>query len=148
MIRLEAVTAENWKAVTELELFDHQKTFLPSNLYSIAEAQFYKDAQSKAIYVDSLGEKTLVGYALYGIDVATLECKLFRFMIAKEHQRKGYAKLALVRIIENLRKFHGAKCIFLSYQVDNEGAKAFYKQFGFVEKGMNAFGRIDAVLEL
>lgn len=144
MIQLKAITAQNWKAVAQLELKPDQLGFVPSNLYSIAEAQFYKEAQSKAIYADD----ELVGYTLYGRDYATLECKLFRLMIAKDYQGRGYAKLAIKEVIKDLKQRFKAKRVFLSYQVDNELAKTLYKRLGFIEKGLNELGRREAVLEL
>lgn len=42
-VRLAPVTVENWKACSALEPAPGQEEFLPSNLYSIAEAQFYAD---------------------------------------------------------------------------------------------------------
>ncbi|HRW06157.1 MAG TPA: hypothetical protein P5121_13725 [Caldilineaceae bacterium] len=67
-VRLAPVTVENWKACSALAPAPGQEAFLPSNLYSIAEAQFYADARSTAIYNET---EHLVGYALYGRDFAT-----------------------------------------------------------------------------
>lgn len=61
-LSFQSITAKNWQACTKLELNPKQKDFIPSNLYSIAEAQFYPKANSKAIYA---GE-ALVGYVLFG----------------------------------------------------------------------------------
>ena len=44
-IALKPVTVNNWKASIALELGPDQQNFVSSNLYSIAEAQFYPDAK-------------------------------------------------------------------------------------------------------
>ena len=49
-VRLEPVTVKNWKACIALELAPGQENYVPSNLYSIAEAQFYSGARSNAVY--------------------------------------------------------------------------------------------------
>ncbi|HET6446329.1 MAG TPA: hypothetical protein VFI27_17310, partial [candidate division Zixibacteria bacterium] len=67
-ICLEPVTGDNWKACIALELAPGQEYFVPSNLYSIAEAQFYAEARSSAVYNEN-GQ--LVGYVPYGRNVGT-----------------------------------------------------------------------------
>ena len=56
------INKNNWKQCVNLT--DKEDIFIASNLYSIAEAQFYPKANSKAIIVD--GE--MVGYIMYGED--------------------------------------------------------------------------------
>ena len=67
-VELKPVSVENWRACLDLALHPEQRGFVPSNLLSIAEAQFYPDAHSLAIYSK---ENELVGYALYGKDSET-----------------------------------------------------------------------------
>lgn len=45
-MHLKPVTASNWKACAGLELDSGQEIFLPGNLCSIAESQFYEHAKS------------------------------------------------------------------------------------------------------
>jgi 4'-phosphopantetheinyl transferase EntD len=44
-VKLKKVTADNWKAVVELELGAGQEDLVTSNLYSVAEAQFDPDVR-------------------------------------------------------------------------------------------------------
>ena len=130
MISLLPVTADNWKACANLALAKHQQNFVPSNLYSIAEAQFYPQARSRAVYADD----DLVGYALYGIEETTGHWKIFRLMIAEEFQGKGYGKAAMQVILEKLR-LEGAKVVLVRYNLENDVATRLYQHFGFVEVG-------------
>lgn len=94
-IYLRPLDANNWKSVANLELALTQANFVPNNLYSIAESQFYPHSRSRAIYSQSEG---LVGYALYGIDQTTGHWKVFRLMIDQRFQSKGYGKAAMLHI--------------------------------------------------
>ncbi len=88
MISLRDMTATNWKARANLAVAKSQEGFVPSNLYSIAESQFYQGSCSRAVYAND----ELVGYALYGIEEATGHWKIFRLMIDEKFQGKGYGE--------------------------------------------------------
>jgi len=141
-LSFQSITAKNWQACTKLELKPNQKDFIPSNLYSIAEAQFYPNANSKAIYAD----KELVGYVLYGQDLETKAWRLFRLMIDQSQQGKGYGKKAVQLVIKSLPK--SAKSLSLSYNPANQAAAKLYKSLGFEEQSINKKGNKEALLSL
>lgn len=141
-IVLRPVTAANWRACADLTISPAQAGFVPSNLYSIAEAQFYPDACSRAIYADD----TLVGYALYGRD-DTGAWRIFRLMIDRNFQGRGYGKAAVLRVIAALEHC-GASTISLSYEPNNHVAQKLYAGLGFIEEGVNEKGRMTARLTL
>ena len=143
IIRLEPITADNWKACIALELAPHQEGFVPSNLYSIAESQFYSGTMSRAIYNE---EEQLVGYALWGRDVLTNKWKVFRIMIDKSYQHNGYGKAAMQVIIEKIAQEPDGREILICYQNDNEVARKLYTQLGFVELEIDAVGKVTALL--
>ena len=144
-VELKPVSVENWKACLDLALHPEQRDFVPSNLYSIAEAQFYPDARSLAIYSK---ENELVGYALYGKDSKTQKWKLFRLMIDFNHQGRGYGEAAMRLIIERISECSDATDISLVYRDDNYAARKLYKKLGFVDQGVNEFGKRVAKLSL
>jgi diamine N-acetyltransferase len=72
---LKPITADNWQECIGLKVKDEQADFVPSNLYSIAEAQFYPQAAPLAIYNEQ--DQTVV-LVLYGIDVESGKWKIFR----------------------------------------------------------------------
>jgi diamine N-acetyltransferase len=49
-ISLQPITMNNWKVCANLTVHNNQQGFVPGNLYSIAEAQFYPEACPLAIY--------------------------------------------------------------------------------------------------
>ena len=144
-VYLQPVTATNWKACIALELAPGQENFLPSNLYSIAESQFYEQAKSKAIYNE---EHQLVGYALFGRDIFTHRWKIFRIMIDKFHQRKGYGEGAMREIIKRISKETDGHEILICYQDQNEAARRLYTKLGFIEQEIDAESKATALLEL
>ncbi len=74
-VSLHQITVENWKECAGLTLHENQRNFVPGNLYSIAEAQFYPEAPTRAIYNES---DEMVGFLLYGRDVLSGKWKIFR----------------------------------------------------------------------
>ena len=42
-VTLEEITGHNFEAFMEMELPDHQRDFIASNAFSIAQAKFYAD---------------------------------------------------------------------------------------------------------
>ena len=144
-IRLEPVTVDNWQACIALELAPSQEDFVPSNLYSIAEAQFYPEARSNAVYNEN---SQLVGYALFGRDVSRDKWKIFRIMIDKSYQSKGYGESTMRAVMGQIAKEPDGHEILISYQADNQAARMLYAKLGFVEQEKNAGGQVTALLKL
>jgi len=131
-VRLEDVTAQNWRAVVGLKLADGQQRLLASNVYSIAQSKFDPDACPRAIYAGD----TVVGFLMYDLpDVDDEEqvAAIYRFMIDAEHQGKGHGRAALQQAIAEIREIPGIRKIAISYLRNNPVAKQFYAGFGFVE---------------
>ena len=132
MISLRSVTVDNWKACANLTLGKGQEDFVPSNLYSIAEAQFYPGSRSRAVYTND----DLVGYVLYGIDENTGHWKIFRLMIDERYQGKGYGKKVMKLMLEDIRG-ENARVVLVRYSLENEIARRLYENFGFKEIDRN-----------
>jgi diamine N-acetyltransferase len=144
-VRLEPVTIENWKACIALELAQDQKNFLPSNLYSIAEAQFYEHARSRVICDE---HEQVVGYALFGRDIFTNKWKVFRLMIDKSHQGRGYGEYAMREIIAQISKERDGNELLICYQDANQVARRLYAKLGFIEQEIDVEGKVTARLRL
>lgn len=143
-VSLKPITAENWQECIGLKVKDEQADFLPSNLYSIAEAQFYPQAAPLAIY----GERDqMVGFVLYGVDVESGKWKIFRLMIDQAHQGKGYGRAAMEQVIGQLRAQPGCSEILIAYQTNNDAARQLYASLGFTEETVSD-GKVTACLNL
>lgn len=130
-VTLREITRDNIHPVLKLEVADGQKSFVASNAYSIAEAHFSEQAWYRAIYAGEIP----VGFAMLAMDRKDPEYHLWRFMIDKAHQGKGYGSQAMLQIIDFVKAQPGAEELTLSY-VPGEGCPApFYAKLGFEETG-------------
>ena len=124
-VRLSAITVDNWRECIELRVRDEQSELVPSNLYSIAEAQFYPDAVPLAIHND---EGQMVGFVLYGLDVISGKWKIFRMMIDHTYQGRGYGRAAMQQVITRLAAQQGCDEVLISYRPDNDAARQLVRQ--------------------
>lgn len=75
---------------------------------------------------------------------------IWRFMIDKNFQGRGYAKKALRLALDYIKTFPcgKARCCYLSYEPENTVAVRLYHSFGFVENGEYDGSEIVACLPL
>ena len=147
MIRLEKISGNNIWDILKLEVSDEQKTFVAANNVSIIEAFIALTSGGHAFPFGIYDDETPVGFCMigYGTDdswedapaVAKDSYNLWRFMIDRRHQRKGYGKAAMKLILDFIatRPCGPAKLCWLSYEPENTVAKALYSAFGFRETG-------------
>ena len=79
----------------------------------------------------------VVGFLMYCVEIDPPDKTLFwlfRFMIGKDHQAKGYGTTALQMAIDEIFT-KGAKCIRTMYKSSNYVAGKLYKKMGFIETG-------------
>ena len=146
-VELKDVTAENRKAVAALELDPAQEDLVASNAESLAEARFDRDARPRVVYAGGC----VVGFLMYdagAADEGPREAVIYRLMIDRRHQGKGYGRAALARALDEIRAIPRVRRVSISYMPDNPVAKPFYGSFGFVEVGLDEDGEMLAELEL
>lgn len=141
-IRLCPVTRDNWEAVIRLQVAPEQQGFVASNCYSVAQSFYEPGTVLLAIYAD----ERIVGLLMYGlIDEAMW---IWRLMIDRRHQRRGYGRQALVSLLQSLRAL-GYREVFISYEPDNAVAAKLYASVGFALTGArDAHGETVARIEL
>ena len=136
MIHFREITEENVFKVIKLSetLDDYQKTCVAPNAISLAEAYVSKRAWPRAIY----HHDELVGFIMLALHDDDIDINdqpsyyLWRFMIAKEHQNKGYGKAALDLIIEKAKN-EGQKYLYLSCETEGDMPYKFYIKYGFID---------------
>ena len=142
-IRFQDVTADNWEAVVDLELHDHQEDFVASNCYSLAESKFNSYAVPLAIYAGD----TLVGFLMYETWHAKGEPNtyfIYRFMIDRAFQNRGYGRRAMERLLRTFDQLETCRRIVICYIADNHRASRFYASLGFHEIGRADDGEMHA----
>ena len=130
-VTLREITADTVRAVCRLEVAPEQRGFVAPNAVSIAQAHFEPKAWFRAIYA---GEEP-VGFVMLSVDTETPAYYLWRFMVAAEHQGKGYGRRALDLVVEWLRDLPGATELLSSYVRGDAGPRDFYLGYGFEETG-------------
>lgn len=132
------INDENRDAVLGLSTREDQP-FCAPNDYSLEQAEECEEecpgvARPFAIYAD----ESVVGFCMFAIDPEEEDPDdrywLWRFMIDKNQQGKGYGQAALSEIIKYFRNI-GADTLFLSTEPENECGVHIYHKAGFVETG-------------
>lgn len=131
-IELRKVDEHNWREVIALEVYAHQADFIASNLRSLAESYVNPggcEHHPLAIY----DEGKAVGFALYVCDDEDSRVQwIKRFMIDKNHQRRGLGRAAMTGLIKLIRELDGCREINLMVNPENTAAQNFYQGLGFI----------------
>ncbi len=163
-VRLVKVDTKNFDDLIDLRPHKSQYNFVANNCYSLAEAYANitngRYAQPFGIYDGD----TPVGFLMIGYDITDEEADrekfplltnnylIWRFMIDKDHQKKGYGKAAMKLALNFIRTWPcgEAEYCWLSYEPENDVARKLYQSFGFVEteKMPEGWDEIPAVLKL
>ena len=147
MIRLEKISAGNIRDLLNLKVSEAQKSFVATNDASIIEACIALTSGGHAFPFGIYDGDTPVGFCMigYGTDddwkdapaVAKDSYNLWRFMIDRRYQGKGYGKAAMRLVLDFIatEPCGPAGLCWLSYAPENTGAKSLYAGFGFRETG-------------
>lgn len=145
MVELKEITKDNYEDVIKLKVAENQEDYVSTNIYSLAQAYIYnKTAFPFAIYSDDI----LVGFIMLGYYEIKNQYTLWKFMIDKNHQNKGYGKKALELAINYLINTFSIKAVFTGVAVQNTIAKMLYASLGFKETGESDDFQLEMKLEI
>ena len=151
-ITLEKITYKNYiKTIWGLGVKRDQRNFVATNANSLAEAYVAITNGSVALHFAICRNEKPIGFLMIGYSANEEDFKdedpeflklveqsycIWRFMIDKRYQGRGYGKKAMQLALDYIRTFPvgEAKYIWLSYEPENEVAKKLYASFGFVEQ--------------
>jgi diamine N-acetyltransferase len=133
MITLKDITEDNFFEYIGLEVSEEQRYLVTDPITSLAHAWLYYDiARPFAIY----NEDVMVGYLMLDINSdwggTQKTCTVWRLMIDKKHQKKGYGKAAIQQAIQYLKDNHDPDIIMVNLIQGNDIAESLYRSFGFV----------------
>lgn len=160
MLRLEQVNGKNVWDILKLTVEEDQKSFVADNDISIIEAYTAITANGFAFPFGIYENETPVGFLMIGFDIddywddapsiAKGNYNLWRLMIDKAYQRKGFGKEAVHLALNFIKSFPCGKADYcwLSYEPENEVARQLYHSFGFSETGEVDGEELIAVLRL
>lgn len=144
VVQLREVTRDNLRAVLKLSVSPEQEKFVASNAISIAEAHFDPTAWFRAIYAGEIP----VGFVMLAMVPADGMYYVWRFMIDRAQQRKGYGRRAMELVIEHVRREPNATRLLLSFVPGDDGPEPFYTRLGFKRTGEEEDGEVYAALTL
>ena len=160
MLRLEKVNGKNVWDILKLTVEEDQKNFVANNDISIIEAYTAITANGYAFPFGIYENETPVGFLMIGFDIddywddapsiAKGNYNLWRLMIDKAYQRRGFGKEAVQLALDFIKSFPCGKAEYcwLSYEPENEAARQLYRSFGFSETGEVDGEELIAVLRL
>ena len=137
-ITLREITEENSDAVRGLRTTTAQERFVSTVEYSLREAERHPNENPwlRAVYA---GEQP-VGFVMVAWDIVPEPPHtagpffLWKLLVDRQHQGKGYGKQAVEQVIDLIRADGGTELI-TSY-VEGEGNPfPFYAELGFVPRG-------------
>lgn len=157
MVELRKIDDKNIWDIIKLSVTSEQKHFVASNTNSLLEAYVTITAGRIAQPFGIYREETPVGFVMfgYGTDDGTPRAAvdnylIWRFMIAEPYQRQGLGRAALKASLEYLQTLPcgPAESVWLSYEPENNVAKALYESLGFRENGERCGGELVSVRPL
>ena len=160
MFELRKINRNNVGEILKLEVFDNQKSFVATNNSSIIEAYIAITENNDVFTFGIYKEDKPIGFLMIGFDVnsddegapriANGNYNIWRLMIDKKFQGKGYGKKAMDLALEfvNTSPCGTAKYCWLSYESDNNVARQLYKSVGFVETEEKDGEEIVAIMKL
>lgn len=160
MIHLEKITGKNVWDILKLQVSDSQKNFVAGNDISIIEAHAAITANGYAFPFGIYDENNPVGFIMIGYDkddywqdapaIANGNYNLWRLMIDKSYQKRGYGRQAVELALGFIRTFPCGKADYcwLSYEPENTTAISLYSSFGFKETGEKDGEELIATLKL
>lgn len=159
MIFLKKIDSHNIFDIISLEVSDDQKTLVANNLLSLAEAYIAKEEERNVFTFGIYDNDKPVGFLMFGYDnaywktapkIAEKQYHLWRLMIDKNVQGKGYGEKALKLALEKIRQYPCGKADYcwLSYDINNHVASHLYQKNGFVESNEKDGDEIVAILKL
>jgi diamine N-acetyltransferase len=145
-ITLRPLTFENVRQALALAVEPEQGRFVAPVSASIAEA--YLSEQPLLTQVIYAGE-TPVGFAmLKDSDEQPDGYFLWRFLIDRHYQRRGYGRRALALLAELVRTRPNGSSLGTAYLRGEGGPEGFYRKCGFVETGRAQAEQFEARLAL
>lgn len=136
MIHLRKIDRSNWREATFVTTDPQRKCpldeeWLTSTAFSIVQSVYEPEWESRLIYDD----KTIIGFAFYGLWAEKQAPLLCRYAIDVAHQGKGYGQRALPVVIREMAAQYRTDCIYLTLEENNARAVHIYRKFGFVPTG-------------
>jgi diamine N-acetyltransferase len=142
-VDLRAVNKGNWEACAAIRPAPGQERFVATVAYYLCMCHYEQTWQPLAIY--SAAE--VVGHVMWAVDSEDGSYWIGGLVIDGDRQGEGHGRAAIAALLQRFRDA-GAVEVALSYQPENERARALYASLGFQETDERAEGETVARLAL
>ena len=148
-LHLEKITYLNWHDVEDLRVTREQKNYLPDNVTSLAYAGIVREAGFHVFTFGIYKGEKPIGFTMIGYDIpyepdddlneiyrfTRSSYFIWRFMIDKRYQGRGYGREAMKLILEFIKTgpCRKAEYAWLCYAPENTVARRLYASLGFEE---------------
>lgn len=132
MVEFVEINEENYEEVLKLKVTDEQNEgkFIAPNVRSIADAYLYRKAGDVFPYAVQDGE-TVVGFVLLDEDEEEKELMIWRMMVDKDYQGKGYGKAIVEKVIEQFEADSRFDVLIADYVKGNDVMGKLLESLGF-----------------
>lgn len=131
MVLLSPVTRQNVLEVCGLSVAPDQERFVSSNAVSLAEAYVKPEAKPFAV----LAHEQIVGFAMLYDDGRVPAVGLWRLMIDRSHQGRGYGTQAVQALVVHARGLRPLETVQVGAMPGAGGPGPFYERQGFEATG-------------
>ncbi|GAB2500014.1 GNAT family N-acetyltransferase [Alkalibacterium psychrotolerans] len=136
MIEFIPIQENNFRDVIELEVTESQSKFVAPNVRSLAECYLYRKNQDVFPYAIQDGE-TVVGFILIDLDLPEKEIMIWRMMIDKYFQGKGYGRQVIQKVIEYAKQEPDYTLLIADYVKGNDVMGNLLRDMGFKDHSFN-----------
>lgn len=136
-IELRRIDYDNFYEICQLQVAENQLNHVDSNAISLAEANFMSFPWFRGIYSDNKP----IGFVLVNADTVSGKFELWRFMLDKHQQSKGYGRIAIGLLKSALVSEFGISALYTSVVAGSGSPQGFYENCGFVSTGHLVEGR-------
>lgn len=133
MVTLREIDRKNLDAVLALEVAEGQERYVSTTAVSLAQARESREtAWPFAVYAD----ETPVGFLMFGFYEKYGYYTLWKFLIDRRFQHKGYGRQALKLGIEWMKEKFSITELYTGCILGNEAARNLYLSLGFEPTGL------------
>lgn len=136
MIQFVPIDEKNFEEVLQLKVNEHQTKFVAPNVRSLADCYLYRNNNDVFPYAIQKGE-TVVGFLLLDMDEENKKAMIWRMMIDRQYQDKGYGRQTVEKVIEWVKKENKYDVLVADYVKGNEVMGKLLRSLEFKDHSYN-----------
>ena len=134
MIKLKLVDETTFDQVIDLSLAEQDKRCVASNVYSLAQAWLLRE-KNQVFPHAIISRDRVVGFLLLTKDIEKKEYYVWRLMIDKDYQHRGYGKEAIRLVIQMAKADAACHSLRVAYVMGNHRMRGILDSLQFESSG-------------